>query len=171
MPANFENSAVATGLEKVCFHSNPKEGQCQRIFKLLYSCASFTYYLVNAQNPSRQASKVRALKSSRRTSWIQKRQRNQRSNYQHLLDDRKKQNKTREFQTKKKKCTSASLTTLKLLTVWITTNCGKEVGIPDHHTCLLRNLYSDQEATVRTGLVTTDWFKAGKMSRLYIITL
>ena len=34
MPANLENSAVATGLEKVSFHSNPKEGQCQRIFQL-----------------------------------------------------------------------------------------------------------------------------------------
>ena len=34
MPANLENSAVATGLEKVSFHSNPKESQCQRIFKL-----------------------------------------------------------------------------------------------------------------------------------------
>ena len=38
MPANLENSAVATGLEKVSFHSNPKERQCQRMFKLLYSC-------------------------------------------------------------------------------------------------------------------------------------
>ena len=36
MPANLENSAVATGLEKVSFHSNPKERQCQRIFKLLH---------------------------------------------------------------------------------------------------------------------------------------
>ena len=34
MPANLENSAVATGLEKVCFHCSPKEGQCQRMFKL-----------------------------------------------------------------------------------------------------------------------------------------
>ena len=41
MPANLENSAVATGLEKVSFHSNSKEGQCQRMFKLLYNCAHF----------------------------------------------------------------------------------------------------------------------------------
>ena len=34
MPANLENSIVATGLEKVSFHSNPKEGQCQKMFKL-----------------------------------------------------------------------------------------------------------------------------------------
>ena len=42
MPTNLENSAVATGLEKVNFHYNPKEGQCQRLFKLTDSCAHFT---------------------------------------------------------------------------------------------------------------------------------
>ena len=42
MPASMENSAVATGLEKVSFHSNPKEGQCQTMFKLLHSCTHFT---------------------------------------------------------------------------------------------------------------------------------
>ena len=38
----------------------------------------------------------------------------------------------------------------------------KEVGIPDHLTCLLRNLYAGQEATVRTGHGTTNWFQIGK---------
>ena len=38
----------------------------------------------------------------------------------------------------------------------------KEMGIPDHLPCLLRNLYADQEATVRTGPGTTDWFQIGK---------
>ena len=38
----------------------------------------------------------------------------------------------------------------------------QEMGIPDHLTCLLRNLYEDQEATVRTGYGTTDWFQIGK---------
>ena len=42
MPANLENSAVATGLEKVSFHSNPKEGQCQRMLKLLHNCTHLT---------------------------------------------------------------------------------------------------------------------------------
>ena len=53
---------------------------------------------------------------------------------------------------KKKKSTSASLITLKPLTVWITTNWKilKEMGISDHVTCLLRNLYAGEEATVRT---------------------
>ena len=52
----------------------------------------------------------------------------------------------------------------KLLTVWIPTNCGKflDIGILDHLTCLLRNLYADQEATVQTRHGKTDWFKIGK---------
>ena len=40
--ANLENSAMATGLEKDSFHSNPKEGQCQRTYKLPYNCTHFT---------------------------------------------------------------------------------------------------------------------------------
>ena len=52
----------------------------------------------------------------------------------------------------------------KPLTVWITTNWKilKEMGIPDHLTCLLRNLYAGQEATVRLGHGKADWFQIGK---------
>ena len=42
MPANLQNSAVVTGLEKVSFHSNPKERQCQRMLKLPHNCAHLT---------------------------------------------------------------------------------------------------------------------------------
>ena len=64
----------------------------------------------------------------------------------------------------KQKIYSASLTMLKSLTMWITTNCGKflEIGILDHLTFLLRNLYVGQEARIRTGHGTTDWFQIGK---------
>ena len=60
--------------------------------------------------------------------------------------------------------TSDLLTMPKPLTVWNTINWKilKEMGIPEHLTCLLRNLYAGQEATVRTGLGTTDWFQIGK---------
>ena len=60
--------------------------------------------------------------------------------------------------------TFAFLTTPKPLIVWVTTNCGKflEMGIPAHLTCLLRNLYAGQEATVRTGPGTIDWFQIRK---------
>ena len=52
MSENLENSAVATGLGKVNFHSNPKEGQCQRMLKLLHSYVHSTFWQGNAQNPS-----------------------------------------------------------------------------------------------------------------------
>ena len=58
MPANLESSAVATGLEKVSFHSNPKERQCHRIFKLLHNCTHLTHYQRNTQNSPCEASTV-----------------------------------------------------------------------------------------------------------------
>ena len=69
--------------------------------------------------------------------------------------------KAREFQ---KKSASALLTKPKPLTLdhnkpW---KILKEMGIPDHLTCLLRNLYASQEATIRTGHEPTDWFQIGK---------
>ena len=70
----------------------------------------------------------------------------------------KKQENSRETST------SALLTMPKPLAVWITTNWKilLEMGIPDHLTCLLRNLHASQEATVRMGHGTTDWFQIGK---------
>ena len=72
----------------------------------------------------------------------------------------------------RKTSTSASLTKLKLS--WITTNWKilKEMGMPDHLTSLLRNLYAGQEAIVRTEHGTMDWFKIGKSTLgMYIDTL
>ena len=70
--------------------------------------------------------------------------------------------KAREVQ--KKTSASSSLTMLKPLTVWITTNWKvlKGMGIPDHLICLLKKLHAGQEATIRTGRRTADWFKIGK---------
>ena len=67
-------------------------------------------------------------------------------------------------ESSRKTSISALLTMPKPLTVWITINWKilKEMGIPDHLTCLLRNLYAGQEARVRTGHRTTDWFQIGK---------
>ena len=78
--------------------------------------------------------------------------------------------KAREFQ---KAFTFALLAMLKPLTVWITTDWKilKEMGIPVHLTCLLRNLFSGQDATVRTGREKTDWFQIGKWIRQCCITL
>ena len=67
-------------------------------------------------------------------------------------------------ESSRKTSMSALLTMPKPSTMRITINCGKflEIGMPDHLTCLLRNLYACQEATVRTGLGKTDWFQVGK---------
>ena len=81
------------------------------------NCVHFTCQQDYAQNLSSQASLVHEPRNSRCLSWVQKRRKCQRSNFQHLLDHRKS-----KFQ---KKSTSALLSTLKPLNVWITTNCGK----------------------------------------------
>ena len=67
-------------------------------------------------------------------------------------------------ESSKQTSSSALLTMPKPLTLWITANWKilKEMGIPDHLTHLLRNLYAGQEATVRTGHGTTYWFQIGK---------
>ena len=69
--------------------------------------------------------------------------------------------KAREFQ---KNIFFCFIDCAKSLTMWVTINWKilKEMGIPDYLTCLLRNLYAGQEATVRTGHGTTDWFQIGK---------
>ena len=71
---------------------------------------------------------------------------------------------SRKQESSRKTSASALLTMPKPLTMWITTNWKilKEIGIPDHLTCLLRNVYAHQEATFRTEHGTTDWFQIGK---------
>ena len=71
---------------------------------------------------------------------------------------------SKKQESSRKTSISASLTMLKPLTVdhnklW---EILQEMGIPDHLTCLLQNLHASQEATVRTGQGTTDWFQIGK---------
>ena len=96
-------------------------------------------------------------KNFRCSSWIYKTQRNQKSNCQHPLDHQKS-----------KRVPEKHL----LLLYWLRQSLCvdhnklwkilKEMGIPDHVTCLLRNLYAGQEATIRTRRGTTDLFQIGK---------
>ena len=118
MPANLENSAVDTGLEKVSFLSNPKERQCQRMLKLPHNCtishtskvmlkilqARLQQYM-NHELPDVQA----GFRKGRGT-------RDQMANIRWII---KKQESSR------KTSISALLTMPKPLTVWITINCGK----------------------------------------------
>ena len=118
MPANLENSAVATGLENVSFYSNPKKRQCQRMFKLPHNCTHLTtsketlkilqarlQHYVNREILGVQA----AFRKGRGT-------RDQIANICWIIE------KARQFQ---KTPISALLTMQKPLTVWITTNSGR----------------------------------------------
>ena len=152
MPANLENSAVATGLEKVSVHSNPKERQCQKcsnyctiavishaskaMLKILK--ARLQQYM-NHELPDVQA----GFRKGRET-------RDQITNIHWIIE------KAREFQ---KKIYFFFIDKPKPLTVW---KILQEKGISDHLMCLLRNLYAGQEATVSTGHGTRDWFQIGK---------
>ena len=118
MPTNLENSAVATGLEMVSFHSNPKEEQCQRMLRLLHNCTNSEaskvmlkilqvglQQYVNCELPDVQAGfrKGRGTIDQLPTS----------------TGSSKKQESSR------KTSTLALLTTPKPLVVWFTTNCGR----------------------------------------------
>ena len=158
MPANLENSAVATGLEKVSFHSNPKERQCQRMLNYhtiaLISHASKVMLkilparlqqYVNRELPDVQA----GFRKGRGT-------RDQIANNCWIME------KAKEFQKSIYFCFidyAKAFDCVDHNKLW---KILKEMGIPDHLTCLLRNLYAGQEATVRTGHGTTAWFQIGK---------
>ena len=117
MPANLENSAVATGLKEVSFHSNSKERQCQRVLNLLYSCTHFisSKILLKILQSMLQQYVNRELPDVQDGFRKGRRTRDQIANICWIIE------KSRKFQ---KKSTSASLTMLKPLAVWITTNCG-----------------------------------------------
>ena len=128
------------------------------MLKLPYNCTHFTYYQDYAPNPSSQASAVNELRISNVQVgfWRGRGTRDQTANIHWIIE------KAREFQKniyfrftdyfKAFYCVGYN----KLWTFL------KKMGVPEHFTCLLRNLCAGQEATVRTGHETTDWFKIGK---------
>ena len=149
MPANLENSAVATGLEKVSFHSNPKEKfqECSNystVALILHASKVLPQILqarlqqnVNSELPDVQA----GFRKGTRTRY-------QIANVCWIIEKQEGSRKT---------STSAILSTPKPL--W---KILQETEIPGYLTSLLRNLYAGQEATVRTGHGKTDWFKIRK---------
>ena len=145
MSANLENSTVATGLAKVSFHPNPKERQCQQMLKLPHNCTHLICYKVVLKilQARLQHYMIHELPDVQAGSRRSRETRDQIANIHWII---KKQQASR-------KTTPALLTMPKPLTVGITTNWKilQQMGILDHLTCLLRNLYAGQEATVRTG--------------------
>ena len=127
------------------------------MLKLLHNCTHLTRYQSNAQNSPSQASTVRELWNSRCSSWIKRGRgtRDQIANIHWIIE------KAREFQKNIYFCFidyAKAFDCVDHNKLW---KILKEMGIPDHLTCLLRNLYAGQEATVRTGH-GTDWLKIGK---------
>ena len=130
------------------------------MFKLQHIFTHLTHQQSNAQNSPSQALAIHEPRTSRCSSWIYKRQRNQGSNSQHPLDHQK--SKRVPFQKNIYFCFidyAKAFDCVDHNKLW---KILKEMGIPDHLTCLLRNLYAGQAATVRTGHGTTDWFQIGK---------
>ena len=146
MPANLKNSAMATGLEKVSFPSSPKERLYQRMFKLLHNCTHLPRQQSNAHNSPSEASTICEPRTSRCLSWIQIRQRNQRSNSQYPLDHRK----GKRIPEKLYFCFTDYAKAFDCMDHNELWNILQELGMPDHLTCLLTNLYASQEETVRT---------------------
>ena len=159
MPENLENSAVATGLEKVSFHPNPKEvfnaKECSnyRTIALISHASTVMLKILQTRLPqyiNRELPDVQAgLRKGRGTRY-------QIANICWLIE------KERQFQKNIYFCFidyAKAFDCMDHNKLW---KIPKEMGIPDHLTCLLRDLYAGQEATVRTGHGTTDWFQVGK---------
>jgi len=157
MPANLENSAVVTGLEKVTFHFNPKERQCQRMLKLPHNCLiSHTSKVRLTILQARPQQYVNHELPDVQAGFRKGGTRDQIANIHWIIE------KAREFQKNIYFCFidyAKAFNCVGHNKLW---KILKDVGIPDHLTCLLRNLYAGQEATVRTGHGTTDWFQIGK---------
>ena len=158
MSANLENSTVATGLEKVSFHSNPKERQCQRMLKILHNCTHLP--------DSKVMLKILQVRLQQYMNWelpyvqtgfrIGRGARDQIANIHWIIK------KAREFQKNIYFCFidyAKAFDYMDHNKLW---KILQEMGMSDHLTCLMRNLYAAQETTVRTGHGTTDWFQIRK---------
>ena len=143
MPANLEKSAVATRLEKVSFHSNPKGRQCQRMFRLLHNSTYLTCQQRNAQNSPREASTIHEPWTTKGSSWLRKcrETRDQISNIHWIIE------KARDFQKNIHFCFIDCAKAYDHVDHNKPWKILKEMRIPDHLSCLLRNLCAGQEAT------------------------
>ena len=117
MPTNLENSTVAIGLEKVSFHSNPKERQCQRMLNLLHNCTHLhaSKVMLKILQARLQQYMTRELPDVQAAFRKGRGTRYQIANIRWIM----------EKASSRKTSISALLTMPKSLTVWITINCGK----------------------------------------------
>ena len=158
MPANLENSAVATGLEKVSFHLNPKERKCQRMSN--YHTIKFISHASKVMLKILQARLQQYM--NHELPDVQAGFRKGRGTRDQIVSIHWIMEKARELQKIIYFCVIDYAKTFECVDHNKLWKILKEMGIPDHLTCLLRNLYAGQEATVRIGHGITDWFQIGK---------
>ena len=129
MPANLENSAVATGLEKVSFHSNPKDGQCQRMIRLPHNCTHLTASKVILKFLQARLEQYMSWEVPDVQAWFRKDRgtSDQIANIHWIIEKARTLQKVIYF---------CLLTMPKALTVWITTNCGKFFKSWDYQTTI-----------------------------------
>ena len=152
MPANLENSAVATGLEKVSFHSNLKEGNAKE-------CSNY-HTIALISHTSRVMLQILQVRLQQYMNCelpdIQPGFRKDRGTRDQIANICWINKKAREFQKNIYFCFidyAKAFESVDHSKLW---NILKEMGIPDHLSCLLRNVYAGQKATVRTGHGITD---------------
>ena len=134
MLANLENSAVATGLEKVSFHSNPKERQCQRMLKLPHNCTHLMLALTHASKVMLKILQARLQQYVNHELPMFKLDLEKAEEPEIKLPTSAASSKKQE--SSRKTSTSALLTMPKPLTVWITINCGKFLKIWEYQITL-----------------------------------
>ena len=158
MPANLENSAVATGLEMSVFIPVPKKGNAK-------GCSNYhtTALISHASNVILKILQARLQQyMNRELSDVQDGFRKGRGTRDQIANICWIIEKAREFQKKIYFCFIDYAKAFDCVDHHKLCKILKQVGIPDHLTCLLRNLYAGQEATVRTGHETTDRFQIEK---------
>ena len=151
MLANWENSAIATGLEKVSFHSNAKESSDYHTTELMSHASKAMLKILQLR---RQQCVNWELPDVQSGFWKGRETRDQNANIHWVIE------KARQFQ--KNICFIEYAKAFDYVIYNKQWKLLTEMRITDYLTCLLRNLYASQEATVRTGQATTDWFKIGK---------
>ena len=158
MPANLENSAVATGLEKSIFIPVPKNGNPEE-------CSNY-HTIALISHTSKVMLKILQARLQQYVNLelpdVQASFRKGRGTRDHIANIRWIIEKAREFQKNMYFCFIDYAKTFDCVDHNELWEILKEMGIPDHLTCFLRNLYAGQEATVRTGHGPTDWFQIGK---------
>ena len=158
MPANLENSAVAAGLEKSVFIPIPKKGNAKecsnyRTIALISHASKVMLKILQARTQQYLNQELPYIQAGFRKG---RGTRDQIANICWIIE------KAREFQKTIYFCFTDYAKAFDCEDHNKLWKILKEMGIPDHLTCLLRNLYVGQEATARIGHGTTDWFQIGK---------